>query len=104
MTATDILNRWDPISSLFVKAGSWLGLLRIAAAGPHGLLRSEIRAFGTGNIVRTTLNQWLEAEIITVQHEPNTNHKGNNPRHTYYRQRFFITEKGLRLLRLDPEA
>ena len=104
MTATDILNRWDPISSLFVKAGSWLGLLRIAAAGPHGLLRSEIRAFGSGNIVRSTLNQWLQAGIISVTREPNTNHNGNNPRHTYYRQRYFITEKGLRLLRLDPEA
>lgn len=104
MTATDILNRWEPVSSLFIKAGSWLGLLRIAAAGQRGLLRSEIHAFGGGNIVRTTLNQWLHAGIITVTREPNTNHKGNNPRHTYYRQRFFITEKGLRLLRIDPEA
>ena len=99
MTASQILNQWDPVSRVFVKAGAWMSLLRIAATGDEGLLRRDMATFGTVPMA-ATLRVWLKAEIIRMTEEFNG---GGNCRPPRRHRRYFITEKGLSLLRLQPE-
>ena len=100
MKASEILNQWDPVSRVFVKAGAWLSLLRIAAKGTEGPARRDMATFGTVPMA-ATLRSWTKAGLITMKEEFNGGGNATPPRR---HRRYFITDKGLQLLRLDPEA
>jgi hypothetical protein len=102
MTASEILAQWDPIARIFIKAGSWLALLRIAARGTEGVSRKDLASFGPGATVYKTLKRWEKAGLITCELETHIHPTGHH-RTVYKSQRWRITDKALQLLRLDPE-
>lgn len=99
MTASEILSKWDPVSPVFTKAGAWLNILRIAATGGKGFSRQDMARVGAYPNA-STLQIWLKAGIIRVEQ---TFEGGGNRRPPRARRTYWITPKGLKLLRLDPE-
>jgi hypothetical protein len=103
MTASEILAQWDPIARIFIKAGSWLALLRIAARGTEGVSRKDLASFGPGATVFRTLKRWEKAGLIACEIETHIHPTGHS-RTVYKSQRWRITDKGLALLRIQPET
>jgi hypothetical protein len=97
MTASEILNQWDPVSSVFRKAGTWIALVRLAKAGSQGCSLGDWPN-SLGGVVpkRSTMNRWQTAGLVEYTETP-------RGRAHIIKRTWHITEKGLRLLRLDPE-
>jgi len=97
MTASEILTRWGSVASVFCQPSAWLTMLHIARAGDHGITRPKLREMpGVAGcpMCTSTVKKYTAAGILRVEEFPGTRGK---------ELRFFITEKGLRFLRLNPE-
>ena len=65
-TATDIVAKWDTVSQVFIKTGTWMQFLRLASTGDEGCSIGEWNEKIGGNPPRRqTINRWKIAGLVT---------------------------------------
>jgi hypothetical protein len=98
MKSSEILKCWRAVSALFMKTTTWLALLHIASHGDKGVTNTEWAEIDMAGTMPSapTLREWEKAGIVTVE----VRKIGWKNQHEW---RYRITQKGLRLLRVEDE-
>jgi hypothetical protein len=95
LDAASILAAWLAVAPVLKKQSAWLTLLRIAAAGPDGIMLAHLRQGTNFKDGRKTLINWSRAGLISLHYSGPQ--RGLNASNTCH---IVITPRGLRFLRL----
>jgi hypothetical protein len=95
MTAIGIVAKWDTVSEVFIKTGTWMQFLRLVAIGDEGCSIGEWNEKIGGNPPRRqTFNRWQKAGLVTYTETFRSRTK-------IIQRTWRVTPKALRLLRLE---